>query len=68
MYVRRFLHLVLFCLIVGPVHANPPVPEPKPLPLDKRVRKLPPVSAKSLFKSVAQGAALKPAVHGYYTR
>lgn len=65
---RRAFLVMLFVMIPTAVLANPPLPEAKPLPLDKRVRKLPPPSAKSLFKSVELGAALKPAVHGYYTR
>ena len=51
-----------------PGQANPPVPVGKPLPLEKRIRKLPAVPAKQLFRAARVGAAMAPATHGYYTR
>jgi len=61
--------LVALAGIALPAHAElPPPPEPKPLPADQRVKKVPPVAAKTLFKAVKVGAAMPAAVYGYYTR
>lgn len=46
----------------------PPAPAPKPKPLKDRIQRLAPVPAKELFKAVERGAALPPAVYGFYTR
>ncbi|MGI9521762.1 MAG: penicillin-insensitive murein endopeptidase [Hyphomicrobiaceae bacterium] len=46
----------------------PPVPQAKPMPAEKRLQRLPPTSAKVLFKAVTTGAALRPATYGFYNR
>ncbi len=63
---------VIFSLAIAgvssPALAQQPLPDPKPLSIDKRIRKLPEPTAKQLFKAVKRGAALKAATYGYYTR
>ena len=69
--LSRSLAISLGLLVIAaPALANPlpPPPDPKPMPLNKRVRKLPPVPAKQLFKAVRYGAEMKSASYGYYTR
>lgn len=55
-------------MVLTAAQASPPTPAKKPLPLDKRVRKLPPIPAKQLFRAAKTGAAMAPATYGFYTR
>ena len=72
----KFIPSVAVCFIVAgcvvlaaiPALATPPLPAAKPLPLNKRVTKLPPPRATTLFRAKKSGAAMQPAALGFYTR
>ncbi len=68
MLSRLFAVLALVALGAPATKATPPAPVAKPLPLAKRVTRLPQPPARQLFKAVRRGANLQPASLGYYTR
>lgn len=68
MYIVRFATFAAIGLTAVTVSANPPLPSPKPLPVAKRVTKLPEPRATTLFRAEQFGAALEPAAFGFYTR
>ena len=68
MILRTLFLLAGVLAIANQAIAEPPPPIKKPLPLEKRVRQLPPVPAKQLFKAIKFGSGSKAATYGYYTK
>jgi len=67
----HFTHSVVAITVIfsaNTAFANIPLPSPKPLPISKRITKLPAPRATMLFRAQKIGAALQPAALGYYTR
>ncbi len=68
MYAIWFVIITAVVMAASPLGAMPPLPLPKPLPIDKRVTKLPAPRATTLFRAQKVGAALQSAAFGFYTR